>query len=78
MLFPASEADPAKLVAATCASHVITALVLLDGLFALRAGLRVGHDPLQIRALCVVLFFPCQCHLTVSRLMGLKATLKAE
>merc|ERR1712093_872009 len=42
---PLSHADPAELVLALLACHVIAAAVLLDGRLALRALLRVGVDP---------------------------------
>lgn len=45
MVFPDSHANPAELIFALIAGHVVTSLVLFDGFAAARALLRVGHDP---------------------------------
>lgn len=75
MTRPVPHAQPAEFVATATtgcrASHVVTPLVFLDGLFALRAGLGVGYDPLDIFALGSVLFFPFGDQLAVNRTVPL-------
>ena len=48
MLLPISHANPAKLVAALRAGHVIAALVLFDVPVALWAQFSVRRDPVDI------------------------------
>mmetsp|Transcript_27101 Transcript_27101/g.56250 ORF Transcript_27101/g.56250 Transcript_27101/m.56250 type:complete len:280 (-) Transcript_27101:438-1277(-) len=68
MLRPITEAEPAKLVAAASAlgaAHVVAALVLLNGLSALWALLRIGLDPADVLGLLPVFDVPHANCLTV-------------
>ncbi len=62
MFFPRHQAQPAEVEAASpglvVAGHVIAALILLDGLLALGALLRVGHDPRDVLGLRCILNVP--------------------
>ena len=62
VLLPRASAKPAKIVATTtaflAARHVHAATVLLNVFLALGAALAVGHHPLDIFALVLVLVIP--------------------
>ena len=72
---PVGEAEPAELVAALPASHVVAALILLDVALALRAGLCVRLDPVDVRVLILLLRFPRNDLCTVA---GLVVLLRAK
>ena len=55
---PVAHANPAEMVVALAARHVVAALVLLNALGALGALLRVDHDPVGSLGLVLVLFVP--------------------
>mmetsp|Transcript_112878 Transcript_112878/g.299867 ORF Transcript_112878/g.299867 Transcript_112878/m.299867 type:complete len:230 (+) Transcript_112878:875-1564(+) len=77
---PFAKAEPAELMAAATslgAYHVVAALVLLDGLVALRALLRVGPDPTDVLGLGAVLDGPLAHQLAVSWPMSLFAAAPA-
>lgn len=57
---------------------MVAALVLLNGLVALGAVLRVGHDPRDVLALSRVLQVPLLGVLTVARFMGFLPALETE
>jgi hypothetical protein len=78
VLGPVAEAEPAKLVLAEAAGHVVAALVLLDGLGAAGAVLCVGHNPGNVLGLSRVFEAPLFCGFAVSRLVRFLATLEAE
>jgi len=69
MIFPAARADPAELVAALVAGHVVAPLVLLDWPVAARAVFRVCHDPRHILRLCTHLHVPLVCCVAIAWLM---------
>ena len=48
MIGPCPQAYPTERMLASDASHVVAPLIFLYRLFAIRTGLRVGHDPLHI------------------------------
>ena len=48
MLAPFGEAEPAEVVLAVRAIHVVATLVLLDVGLAFRAGLGVGSEPSEV------------------------------
>ena len=45
MLCPVTHADPAKVMLAACAGHMIASLILFNRIVAFRTLLRVGEDP---------------------------------
>mmetsp|Transcript_59804 Transcript_59804/g.107615 ORF Transcript_59804/g.107615 Transcript_59804/m.107615 type:complete len:225 (-) Transcript_59804:579-1253(-) len=74
---PLPEAQPAELVPAAArlgANHVVAALVLLDGLVALRALLGVRPDPTNVLRLGAILDIPLDHCLAAGRSMGLLPT----
>jgi hypothetical protein len=78
MLLPVTEAEPAKLVTAESAVHVVAPLVLLDGFPALGALLGVRHDPSYVLTLIRVFRLPTYCLLTAARSVRFLAALEAE
>jgi hypothetical protein len=48
VLLPAAEADPAELMLARMAGHMVAALVLLNRLLAVWAHLAISNDPLKV------------------------------
>lgn len=58
MLSPIAKAQPAELAAALAADHVHASLILLNGPFALGAGLGVGQNPVGVLTFCTVLAQP--------------------
>ena len=69
VLTPFAHADPAKVVLAELASHVVAALVLLDWSFAAWTRLCVGHDPSHIFTFGLALDVPQLCSLAVTWLV---------
>jgi hypothetical protein len=66
MLFPVSDAKPAKLMRAELASHVIATLILLDRLSALRTLFCVSHDPGNVLALIGIFSLPLHCRVATA------------
>jgi hypothetical protein len=58
VLGPRQQANPAKIVLARMALHVVAAWVLFDWFVAFGARFRVRHDPGQVFTLCIRLMFP--------------------
>lgn len=80
VLLPGLKTQPAELVRAPGAGHMVTPLVLLNGLTALRIGawLRVGDHPGDVLTLIAVLHLPLLRQLTRARPMGVDAAPEAE
>lgn len=78
MLAPIREAEPAKVVSAIAARHVIAALVLLDKALALRARFRVRFDPGHVLAGVLLLEEPERNLVAGGRLMVFLLALEAE
>lgn len=78
VLRPLAHTQPAKLISAQLASHVITALVFFYWFATRRALLGVGHDPSDILALVRVFEGPIFSLLAVTWPMRLIATLEAK
>ena len=78
MLLPVSHADPAELIAALGARHVVAALILLDILLALRTGLSVCCDPGDVFRLSTSLLIPCFSCRAIAGLVGEISTDEAE
>jgi len=78
MFLPGAKADPAELMGAHLAGHVVAALVLLDGLLALGAVLCERNHPLHVLTLVLVLLSPLLEQPAVSRLVELLPALEAE
>jgi len=64
VILPALQTDPAELMLALLALHVVAAIVLLYRLFAMRARLCVLHDPGSVFVLLTCLYFPLSEALT--------------
>lgn len=58
MLFPITQTQPAELMGTHLAGHVVTPLVLLDGLLTGWTCLRVRKDPSYIFTFIGVLLIP--------------------
>lgn len=71
MVLPLAHADPAEVVRARAASHVITALVFLNRFSTLfvRAILTVGHNPCHVLRLGIIFRFPLYCCLAINWLV---------
>eukprot|EP00350_Pseudokeronopsis_sp_OXSARD2_P012569 CAMPEP_0170545310 /NCGR_PEP_ID=MMETSP0211-20121228/3739_1 /TAXON_ID=311385 /ORGANISM="Pseudokeronopsis sp., Strain OXSARD2" /LENGTH=263 /DNA_ID=CAMNT_0010849169 /DNA_START=175 /DNA_END=966 /DNA_ORIENTATION=+ len=78
MFLPVPKAEPAELIGAHLAGHMVAALVLLYGLLALRAALGIGQNPGDVFALVAVLEDPLLGLLAVDGLVGLVPALEAE
>ncbi len=75
---PATLTEPAELMGAHAACHVITALVLFDRFATFRTLLRICHDPSYILALGWIFRVPGLAYLTVARAVALCPALEAE
>jgi len=79
---PGLEAHPAEVEAtaarALAALHVVAALILLDVLVALRTGLRVDHNPIDVLPLRVVFVHPLFGRITRGRFVGFLQAMEAE
>ena len=78
MVRPITHADPAELVLALPAIHVVAPLVLLDAGGTLGAALGVGQDPVGRLRLVLALFVPRRQLSAAGRRVGLAAALEAE
>ena len=78
MLTPVAHADPAEVVIALAAGHVVAALVLLDVRLAARACLGVGQDPGRVLTLRALLLNPELGLLASARFVRIEPALEAE
>src|SRR5690242_14801485 len=76
---PFSSAEPAEFVSAglVSASHVITALVLFDGMPASRALLGINQNPFSVCRLVCIFAHPCLSGSTFTGTMVFSAAFKA-
>ena len=78
MLTPVAQADPAEVVIALAAGHVVAALVLLDVRLAARARFGVGQDPGRVLTLRALLLNPKLGLLAGAGFVRIEPALEAE
>jgi len=78
MRWPFAKTNPTKIMFTCSTRHMITSLVFLYRSFAFRTTFRVCHNPCHILWLCIIFFIPFRCNITITRLVRLLTTWKAE
>ena len=78
MLCPVAHTDPAELMLALGAGHMVATLIFFDGPLAFRARLRVSREPSSVLALRTLFLDPKLRGLAVTRTVRHVATLEAE